>query len=63
MLRVDTNDRVALEQVLVEHSLDDVSSIVERGAFLCLTLPCFSDEQIVMADLDFSGVGFSFSHE
>lgn len=63
MLKVDANDGPVLASVLHEHSLDDVAGVVDRGAFLHVQLPCFADEQLVMDDLDFRGIGFSYIHE
>lgn len=63
MLSIDSNDLIHLQSVLEEHSLDDVASTVVVGGFLQVTLPCFNDEQAVMDDLDFRGVGFSFTHK
>lgn len=60
MLKIAIEDCAALDSVLEEHSLEDVSSLMEVGAFIELSLPCFSDEQTVMDDLDFRGVGFSY---
>lgn len=60
MIRISSDQAQILANVLHQRSLDDVAGIKDDGDSLLVSFHSFSEEQIVMDDLDYEHVQFTF---
>lgn len=63
MITVNEMDKIPLEDALADKGLTDLAVWgVSGSGVVTISLPSFNDEQDVIGELDYHGIGFSYTH-